>query len=68
MIEENDVIRANKKLSNEIVKGTEGVVLCVFHEGKEFLIEFVNKNGETIGNGMETVRKEDVDLLIKVNK
>lgn len=68
MIEENDVIKTNKRINNEIAEGTEGVVLCVFDKGKEFLIEFIDEKGETIGNGMETVQQADIDLLIKVEK
>ena len=66
MIEENDIIKANKRINNEIAEGTEGVILYVFDHGKEFLIEFVDNNGDTIGNGMETVKLEDINLLIKI--
>jgi hypothetical protein len=66
MIEENDIIRTNKRINNEIAEGTKGVVLYVFD--KEFLVEFIDKEGNTIGNGMETVKQEDIDLLIKAGK
>ena len=68
MIEENDVVKSNKKINDQIGKGTVGAVLSVYNNGEAFLVEFIDANGNTIGDGMETCFKNDIDLFIKVKK
>jgi hypothetical protein len=68
MIEENDIIVTNKQINELIKKNTEGVVLSVYNNGEAFLVEFLDSNGDTIGDGMQTVSKDDIELLIKVQK
>jgi hypothetical protein len=68
MIEENDVIKANKDINDEITFGTKGIVLSVYQNGEVLLIEFLDINGNTIGNGMETVKSKDVILVKKYKK
>ena len=62
---ENDIIVSIVDISSIINKGTKGVILYVLEEDKVFLVEFVDKNGETIGDGMETVYSYQI---IKYNK
>lgn len=65
MIEENDLVITNKRINELIEISTKGVILSIYNNGDAFLIEFINANGETIGNGMETVQKSDIELLVK---
>ena len=62
---ENDVVVSIVDISPIIKKGTKGVILSILEEDKVFLVEFVDKNGETIGDGMETVYAYQI---IKYNK
>ena len=62
---ENDIIVSIVDISPIINKGTKGVILYVLEEDKAFLVEFFDENGETIGDGMETVYAYQI---IKYNK
>ncbi len=66
MIDENDVVKSNKKINDHIEKGTIGTILSVYENGEAFLVEFFDTDGNTIGDGMETCSKNDIDLFIKV--
>lgn len=63
MVKEYDVVKAKIDLTNEIKKHTNGVILSVYEDGKYFLVEFINENKETIGDGMTLVKLEDLDLV-----
>lgn len=63
MIKVYDVVKTNIDLTDEIKKHTIGVVLSVYEDGKYFLIEFVDKNNETIADGMTLVKLEDIELV-----
>lgn len=68
MINENDVVRDKRSLSKEIKINTIGAVLAVFDNGKVFLVEFIDENKQTIGNGMTTVKLEDIELVLSSNQ
>lgn len=63
MIKENDVVKAKIDLTDEIKRDTIGVILSVYENGNSFLIEFVDENKETIGDGMTLVKLKDVELV-----
>lgn len=63
MIKEYDVVKVKIDLNDKIKANTIGVVLEVYENGKSFLIEFVDENNETIGDGMTLVKLEDIELV-----
>ena len=65
MIKENDIVKIKIDLTNEITKDTTGTVLSVYDNGNFFLIEFFDKNEETIGDGMTLAKLENVELVYK---
>jgi hypothetical protein len=67
MIEELDLIIAAVDINSEVPKNTVGVVLSVSKDGMKYLIEFLDSQNETIGNGMTLVEKDQVKLFKKVN-
>lgn len=68
MINENDVVRATRDLSEEIKINTIGAVLAVFDNSKAFMVEFIDDNKQTIGNGMTTVELGDIELVWSSNQ
>lgn len=68
MIDEYDTIKAKIDLTDEIKIGTRGVVLLVYDNRNTLLVEFLDENHQTIGNGMTTVNLKDVELVHKFNK
>lgn len=65
MINEFDIVRIKIDLTNEIKKNTTGTVLSVYDNGNFFLVEFFDKNEETIGDGMTLVKLEDIKIIYK---
>lgn len=63
MIKEHDVVKAKIDLTDEIKMHTIGVVLSVYENGNFFLVEFVDENNETIGDGMTLVNLKDIGLV-----
>ena len=62
MFLENDTIIAKKDISRQIPKGTKGVILEVYKNGDYYLVEFVDNEYCTIGDGLDTVSKDDIEL------
>jgi len=67
MIEELDLIITVSDFNSEIKIGTIGVVLSISGDGKTYLVEFIDKSNNTIGNGMTIVNNQQVRLLKKGN-
>lgn len=65
MIDEYDTIKTKIDLTNEIKVGTIGVGLSVYDKVNYLLVEFLDKNHQTIENGMTTVNLKDVELVYK---
>lgn len=65
MINEYDVIKIKIDLNDTIKADTIGVILSVYENGKSFLVEFVDENNQTIGDGMTLVNFEDIELVHK---
>lgn len=65
MISEFDVVKTKFDLTDEIKKNTTGTVLSVYDNGSFFLVEFFDKNHETIGNGMTLVKLDEIELIYK---
>jgi hypothetical protein len=63
MIKENDIVKAKLDLSKNIRKDTEGVILSVYDNGNYFLVEFIDKNSDTIEDGMTKVKVNDIELI-----
>jgi hypothetical protein len=63
MIQIYDTIKSKIKRNDLIDIGTIGVVLNVYNEGNDFLVEFIDSEGNTIGDGMDTVSNEDIELF-----
>ncbi|HEV2831212.1 MAG TPA: DUF4926 domain-containing protein [Hanamia sp.] len=59
MFKEFDSIIAKKDLEN-IPKGTKGVILMVFETLKDYEVEFLTEEGETIN--FLTVNENDIEL------
>ena len=60
VFKEYDVIIAINDINDNIPKGTEGVIMTILKENKWFLVEFIDNNGETIGEGLDTVNVRDI--------
>lgn len=63
MFIENNIIISKKEISSQIPKGTKGVILEVYKNGDYYLVEFIDNENYTIGDGMETVFKDDIELV-----
>lgn len=63
IFKENDVIISINDINDDIPKGTEGVIMTILEENKWFLVEFIDDNGDTIGEGMDTVNVQDIKKL-----
>jgi len=67
MYQENETVVATKSISSLILKGTKGVIHSIYDNGKSYLVEFVDDDGNTIADGLETVCFDDIELY-SVNK
>lgn len=67
MIIENDIIKSKRDINEKVNAGTFGVVMSVYENGNFLLIEFIDKNGDTIDDGMTLVSVCDVELIQKQN-
>jgi hypothetical protein len=65
MFFEYDSVKAVKDIDDLVTKGTAGVILSVFQNGNFYLVEFVDDENWTIGNGMHTVSKGDIELVTR---
>ena len=65
MIDTGDPVAPEASPHPAVNHTTKGVILYVLEEDKAFLVEFFDENGETIGDGMETVYAYQI---IKYNK
>ena len=63
MLKELDLVITNSDINDEIKKDSIGVVLSISNDGKNYLVEFVDKNNNTIGNGMTIVNEQQVRLF-----
>jgi hypothetical protein len=63
MLFEHDCIKALKDIDALVTKGTAGVILSVYQNGDFYLVEFVDDENWTIGNGMYTVSNDDIELV-----
>ncbi len=62
MLNEYDVVIANKDLSQSVVKGTKGAIMLIVHkEPYKYEVEFVDKYGDTLE--LLTVDELDLDLI-----
>ena len=64
MLNEYDVVIANKDLSQSVAKGTKGAIMLIAHKDKEhykYEVEFVDKYGDTLE--LLTVDELDLDLV-----
>ncbi|RKR09068.1 uncharacterized protein DUF4926 [Flavobacterium sp. 90] len=68
MIREHDIIKIKIDLNDNIKAGTIGVILSIYENGKFFLVEFVDKNNQTIGDGMTLVDFKDIELVSSHSK
>jgi hypothetical protein len=68
MYNEYDVVKAKIDLAENIKKSTEGVILSVYRNGEYYLVEFFDENNDTIGNGMDTVALNDIELVLSWGK
>ncbi len=64
ILKENDTIISTNDINENILKGTVGVILNILEKNKYFLVEFVDSNGDTIGDGMETVSINDIAKIM----
>ncbi|MDP4203138.1 MAG: DUF4926 domain-containing protein [Bacteroidota bacterium] len=65
ILKENDVVKASIKISQKIPQNTIGTILCVFDQGKEYLVEFIDSHGETLEDGLTTVKRDDIELALQ---
>ena len=63
VFKEYDVIIAINDINVNIPKGTEGVIMTILDEDRWFIVEFIDDNGETLGDGMETVNVDDIKKI-----
>lgn len=63
VFKEYDVIIAINDINVNIAKGTEGVIMTILDEDRWFIVEFIDDNGETLGDGMETVNVDDIKKI-----
>jgi hypothetical protein len=63
MYSEYDVVIANKNLEN-VPKGSQGTVLIVHKSGKDYVVEFMDDEGNTIN--VLTVNERDIDRYRKI--
>lgn len=63
MIKELDLVITITDISSEIRQNTIGVVLSISQDSKSYLVEFVDEDKETIGNGMTVVSANQVKLF-----
>ena len=60
MIEEYDVVRATKNLSEKVLKGCKGAVVMLYEEPTlGYEVEFINDAGETLD--VLTVYPNDIE-------
>lgn len=64
MFKENETIITNKDISSLILKNTKGVIHAIYDNGNYYLVEFVDKFGITINDGLETIRCNDIEKYI----
>jgi len=63
MIKELDVVIATLDISSSIQKNTIGTVLSISKDRKTYLVEFVDANKQTIGDGMTVVGQNQIKLF-----
>lgn len=62
MIKEYDVVVAKKDLSSNVVKGSKGAVVMVYHEPKlGYEVEFIDDSGYTLD--VLTVYPNDIEVI-----